>query len=268
MTEGKKIGQWLVGIVLLFLFLVTAFIPWITLSGDDYVDAAVNVHEYAREQDAVVADAAGAFTFISSYQKDSDLRNAWVVSYEKGIKSRFGNKTSFSGFTWGRWCLRESTPLVLPQIQFENYFSNQKSAGRKIFSFMGCFIYLPILIAAGFLVFCIVKRRLYSFGVMLTGTLAVLFDLILYFAVPGAIWRTAGGSIHSFSLVSEKMLAIRGVGSQFINEVYHHAWGIGAYANFILACILCVTGSVFFILTCVQKQREKKAEFFIGAFKN
>ena len=87
MTEGKKIGQWLVGIVLLFLFLVTAFIPWITLSGDDYVDAAVNVHEYAREQDAVVADAAGAFTFISSYQKDSDLRNAWVVSYEKGIKS-------------------------------------------------------------------------------------------------------------------------------------------------------------------------------------
>ena len=138
MTEGKKIGQWLVGIVLLFLFLVTAFIPWITLSGDDYVDAAVNVHEYAREQDAVVADAAGAFTFISSYQKDSDLRNAWVVSYEKGIKSRFGNKTSFSGFTWGRWCLRESTPLVLPQIQFENYFSNQKSAGRKIFSFIGC----------------------------------------------------------------------------------------------------------------------------------
>ena len=100
MTEGKKIGQWLVGIVLLFLFLVTAFIPWITLSGDDYVDAAVNVHEYAREQDAVVADAAGAFTFISSYQKDSDLRNAWVVSYEKGIKSRFGNTTSFSGFTW------------------------------------------------------------------------------------------------------------------------------------------------------------------------
>ena len=53
MTEGKKIGQWLVGIVLLFLFLVTAFIPWITLSGDDYVDAAVNVHEYAREHDAV-----------------------------------------------------------------------------------------------------------------------------------------------------------------------------------------------------------------------
>ena len=45
MTEGKKIGQWLVGIVLLFLFLVTAFIPWITLLGDDYVDAAVNVHE-------------------------------------------------------------------------------------------------------------------------------------------------------------------------------------------------------------------------------
>lgn len=262
MTEGKKIGQWLVGIVLLFLFLVTAFIPWITLSGDDYVDAAVNVHEYAREQDAVVADAAGAFTFISSYQKDSDLRNAWVVSYEKGIKSRFGNKTSFSGFTWGRWCLRESTPLVLPQIQFENYFSNQKSAGRKIFSFMGCFIYLPILIAAGFLVFCIVKRRLYSFGVMLTGTLAVLFDLILYFAVPGAIWRAAGGSIHFFSLVSEKMLAIRGVGSQFIKEVYHHAGGIGAYANFILACMLCVTGSVFFILTCVQKRREKKVEFF------
>lgn len=139
MTEGKKIGQWLVGIVLLFLFLVTAFIPWITLSGDDYVDAAVNVHEYAREQDAVVADAAGAFTFISSYQKDSDLRNAWVVSYEKGIKSRFGNKTSFSGFTWGRWCLRESTPLVLPQIQFENYFSNQKSAGRKIFFLYGMF---------------------------------------------------------------------------------------------------------------------------------
>ena len=48
MTEGKKIGQWIVGMVLLFLFLVTAFIPWITLSGNDYVDAAVNVHEYAR----------------------------------------------------------------------------------------------------------------------------------------------------------------------------------------------------------------------------
>ena len=59
MTEGKKIGQWIVGMVLLFLFLVTAFIPWITLSGNDYVDAAVNVHEYARKQDAVTADAAG-----------------------------------------------------------------------------------------------------------------------------------------------------------------------------------------------------------------
>ena len=195
MTEGKKIGQWIVGMVLLFLFLVTAFIPWITLSGNDYVDAAVNVHEYARKQDAVTADAAGAFTFISNYQKDSELRNAWVASYEKEMKSRFGNKTSFSGFTWGRWCLRENTPLVLPQIQFEKYFSNQKNAGRKIFFLMGCFIYLPVLIAAGFLVFCIVKRRLYSFGVMLTGTLAVLFDLILYFAVPGAIWREAGGSI-------------------------------------------------------------------------
>ena len=151
---------------------------------------------------------------------------------------------------------------MLPQIQFEKYFSNQKNAGRKIFFLMGCFIYLPVLIAAGFLVFCIVKRRLYSFGVMLTGTLAVLFDLILYFAVPGAIWRAAGGSIHSFSLISEKMLAIRGVGSQFIKEVYHHAGGIGAYANFILACMLCVTGSVFFILTCVQKRREKEVEFF------
>ena len=55
MTDGKKIGQWIVGVVLLFLFLVTAFIPWITLSGNDYVDAAVNVHEYARKQDAVTA---------------------------------------------------------------------------------------------------------------------------------------------------------------------------------------------------------------------
>ena len=89
MTEGKKIGQWIVGMVLLFLFLVTAFIPWITLSGNDYVDAAVNVHEYARKQDAVTADAAGAFTFISNYQKDSELRNAWVASYEKEMKSFF-----------------------------------------------------------------------------------------------------------------------------------------------------------------------------------
>ena len=95
MTEGKKIGQWIVGMVLLFLFLVTAFIPWITLSGNDYVDAAVNVHEYARKQDAVTADAAGAFTFISNYQKDSELRNAWVASYEKEMKSRLEIRLHF-----------------------------------------------------------------------------------------------------------------------------------------------------------------------------
>ena len=163
MTEGKKIGQWIVGMVLLFLFLVTAFIPWITLSGNDYVDAAVNVHEYARKQDAVTADAAGAFTFISNYQKDSELRNAWVASYEKEMKSRFGNKTSFSGFTWGRWCLRENTPLVLPQIQFEKYFSNQKNAGRKIFFLMGCFIYLPVLISSRISRFLYCKKTVVFF---------------------------------------------------------------------------------------------------------
>ena len=102
---------------------VVIFVSCNRIYSMDYVDAAVNVHEYARKQDAVTADAAGAFTFISNYQKDSELRNAWVASYEKEMKSRFGNKTSFSGFTWGRWCLRENTPLVLSQIQFEKYFS-------------------------------------------------------------------------------------------------------------------------------------------------
>lgn len=238
MEEYKYKWQIVIGACLLVLLTASLFLPRMSISGEDYVDMAVEVYEYAQEMDRAVAEGADAQKFLEDYSQGGGMRDSMIDSYDRMIAGKTGDHPQISGLYLGRCCLWEPE---LPGI-------------------MGLLIYLPALMAVCVLVFMLVKRRTYAVWLLISGVTAVVAELILYFAVPTLLWSNTRNSLTSLPLISKEILAIRGAGQKAVTELYHNCYSAAAWFVLVIGVLLVIAGILF--LTLCRPKRVADSQSF------
>ena len=99
MTEYQFHWQTWVGISLLLLLLASICLPELSISGDKYIDAAVEANQYALNRNSDLSDAR---KIVEEYKAGGDRRSAAGKDYEKQINEN-AHGHSISRLFFARW---------------------------------------------------------------------------------------------------------------------------------------------------------------------
>lgn len=256
METYKYKWQIFIGAALLLCLTALLFFPRMSISGEDYVDMAVSVHEYAREVDKESADRAGAEEFLRQYQKEGEIRSSRIESYDRTISRRTGDHPHISGLYLARWGIRVSHPLALDGIICREGVSAGDSGVQGVFHGMGVLLLLPAMCGVVLLVFMLARRRTYGLWLLLTGIVTIGTELVLYVAMPSLIWGRIRGYVDSFSLIPSGLLEIPGVGQKAVTEMYRGSMDIAGWLTLLVGGLLIIAGVLF--LTVCRPERIPK----------
>ncbi len=236
MEEYKYKWQIFAGAGLLVCLIASLFMPRLSISGEDYIDMAVDVYEYAQEKNPAAADHAGAEKFLEDYRPGGELRDSVADSYNRMISARTGEHPRISGLYLGRCAFWE----------------------EELPAFLGWLIYLPVMMALGVLVFMLVKRKTYALWLLLTGVVTVMAELLLYLAVPVMVWSRVRMDVASLPLISDEIFGIQGTGQEAVTQICHNCFSMASWIVPVIGILLVAAGILF--LTCFRPVKKKETE--------
>ena len=97
--QGMK-WQVIVGALLLLVLVGSLFLPIFKITGDKYIEAAIQANKYAEQQDLDAAKEAGSKKVTDNYKRKTKKRKETAKEFDKEIKKNTGN---VSGIQWIRW---------------------------------------------------------------------------------------------------------------------------------------------------------------------
>ena len=97
--QGMK-WQVIVGALLLLVLVGSLFLPIFKITGDKYIEAAIQANKYAEQQDLDAAKEAGSKKVTDNYKRKTKKRKETAKEFDKEIKKSTGN---VSGIQWIRW---------------------------------------------------------------------------------------------------------------------------------------------------------------------
>lgn len=263
MAQYQYKWQIFVGAGVLLMVVVTLFLPRLSVSGDEYVDMAVAVNEYARNEDKDMADAAEAKEVVEEYGEESDQRTSLVKKYDKTIKEKTGDHGTVSGLFLGKWALTVEDTLYFNGVTYNKGKKIEDSGVQSKFKLMGVLIYLPAVFALCLLVFMLVRRQTYGAFLIAAGGLAIGCEAVLYFFLPSMIWNSTRNYIRSFSLIREGLLEIDGVGEEAMTQIFHRFSSNTGIFVVVLGVVLVVLGILFQTVLKPEEMEEEDDFDFI-----
>jgi len=251
----KKGFTWQAGISLILFasIIITLLLPAITISGSKYIDMAVDVNEYAKEQDEKAAKKAGTNKIVKKYE-DEEGKDYKKKEKEFDKKIEKEDDDTITGFALGQWALTVKNKLKFPGITFKKGKEIKKSDVQTIFKIMGVLIYLPAIMAVFSLIWTAATRKYYGIFLCITGALSTTGYLFILFAVPGLIWDKISSYVQSFTLINKETLRIDGVGKYTIKQMVSEFGGTWFYINIILGLLLICFGVL--CMTALKQQEE------------
>lgn len=264
MEEYRFKWQIFMGAGVLLMVAATLFLPRLSVSGDEYVDMAVAVNEYARSEDKDMADAAKAKEVVDEYGEESDKRTSLVKKYDKTIKEKTGDHGTVSGLFLGKWALTVDDTLYFDGVTYKKGEKIEDSGVQSKFKLMGVLIYLPAVFALCLLIFMLVRRQTYGPFLIVAGGLAIGCEAVMYFALPSMIWNSTRDYIGSFSLIRKGLLEIDGVGQEAMTQIFHRFSSNTGIFVVVLGAILVVLGVLF--LTVLKPNVEEDEDDFDSIF--
>ena len=97
--QGMK-WQVIVGALLLLVLVGSLFLPIFKITGDKYIEAAIQANKYAEQQDLDAAKEAGSKKVTDNYKRKTKKRKETAKEFDKEIKKNTGNVSGIHG--WSR----------------------------------------------------------------------------------------------------------------------------------------------------------------------
>ncbi len=252
--------QMFVGMGLLALLVATLFLPRLTVSGEQYVDFAVDVNRYAKDQDEEAAEKTNADEITEDYGRDGDKRESAIEDYDREIDERTGDHGRISGLYLGKWALTVEDTLYFDGVTFEQGKKIEDSGVQDQLKLYGVLLYLPPVLALVLLVFILVSRKTQAKHLMAVGGLAFFCEGVIRYMLPSRIWNAVEGYVNSFDLVSAQVLEIDNVGKYAISDMLQEFTGPAWIAVVCVSALLILAGILF--QTALKPGQEREEEDF------
>ena len=136
--QGMK-WQVIVGALLLLVLVGSLFLPIFKITGDKYIEAAIQANKYAEQQDLDAAKEAGSKKVTDNYKRKTKKRKETAKEFDKEIKKSTGN---VSGIQWIRWSF-SSKKISVKGVTYvkEKDKRKEKNTDTNLFRY---FYWLPL----------------------------------------------------------------------------------------------------------------------------
>lgn len=274
--QGMK-WQIIVGTVLLLVLVGSLFFPVFTITGDKYIESAMQANKHAEDQDLDAAKEADTKQVTDNYKRKTKKRKDKAKEFDKEIKKNTGK---VSGIQWIRWSFSGKKISVkgvtYTKEKKENKDNKDKKKDKKdnnndneektkdinksgvktVFRMMAVLLLLPPICALMNLVFMLVRRKTYRVWMMITALLEAGCMAVFYFVMPGMIWNKSSNYINDATLLSEKTLRIKGTGKTMIATLMKQCLSLEVYIGLVAAGLLLI-----FAILCFTVCRPATNEF-------
>lgn len=283
--QGMK-WQVIVGALLLLVLVGSLFLPIFKITGDKYIEAAIQANKYAEQQDLDAAKEAGSKKVTDNYKRKTKKRKETAKEFDKEIKKSTGN---VSGIQWIRW-LFSSKKISVKGVTYvkekdkrkekntdkkdnsndstENAKDINKSGVKTVCRMMSVLLLLPAVCALMNMVFMVVCRKTYRMWMLITAFMEVGCMAIFYFVTPGIIWNKSSRYINNVTLLSEKTLRIKGTGKTMVAALMEQCLSLEVYVGLVVAALLLIFAILCFTVcrpaTIEQEINPIKGDFDPG----
>ncbi|MCI5640934.1 MAG: FHA domain-containing protein [Lachnospiraceae bacterium] len=270
--QGMK-WQIVVGSLLLLALVASLFFPAFKITGDKYIESAMQANKHAEKQDLDAAKEAGTKKVTDNYKRKTKKRKEKAKEFDKEIKK---NKGKVSGIQWIRWSF-SGKKISVKGVTYvkEKDKSKEKNSDKKdnsndskekvkdinksgvktVFRMMAVLLLLPPLCALMNLVFMLVRRKTYRVWMLITALLEAGCMAVFYFVAPGMIWNKSSSYIDSATLLSEKTLRIKGTGKTMVTTLMKQCLSLEVYVGLVVATLLLI-----FVILCFTVCRPATVE--------
>lgn len=244
MVKGYHL-RWhtIVGVALLFLLLITIFLPGMSINAEKYIDSAVTANQYAFDRDHQLTEAQ---EIVEGYKAGGDRRLELKKDYEKQI-SRNGD-SSITRLFLAKWCLTVDKALEFDGIETKSDRTLRNSGVKSVLCLWGWLIYIPFLTAMVLIVFMLMKGCTLSGALLAEGVVTLLCECLSHFLIPSMLWSSGKSAVLYFELVSEDVLEQYGAGEKFLEELFSRCGGVSWIIVSLLAVLIIVYSIVCLIL--------------------
>ncbi|MCR5624190.1 MAG: FHA domain-containing protein [Lachnospiraceae bacterium] len=233
----KKGFKWqmIIEIVLLLGLSVFIIFPAIKFNAEKYVDWAIDVNNYAVDEDEDNAKAAQRT--VDKYADEKEQNNKVQELEDSEVFSDKG----ITYFDFANKLISGKTGLDSDLITESDKGLNKNEA-KSTFIIYGILIYAQLLLFLIVIIVILANRKTSPVLFLSAGLFSFLIDIYWLFIFPGSVWDGIEEYVDSFELIANETLQIDKVGSYAMGELAKNVLDYGFFYHLIGAGVVVLFG--------------------------
>lgn len=254
------------GMILLSCVIACLFLPYMKVTGDQYLSMVMEVNRRAEKENIEVARQFGTAEIVDVYERGTSKRAEKSYAYQEEInKALQGRKNFITGAELMIWCFTNDGTVAFQGIETDSTKKIEWAHLEEVFRIMGILLLFPSILALISILVMLLRRKTQRFLMFLTGMVTIGVNIAWLEVIPEIIWERVSEHIVAYDMINAQILKIGDVGEFSIRMILQQFAAQGYYLNFVAGGVLIVTALLYWTAWRPYSKEDIQEERFINA---